>query len=196
MDGFHIFLLLFCVSSWVMQKRWDWQSTGSWLLCYNRWTNHFPDRDALMNLLSHFVNHRLVSSLCVLCLELFQFISFIYEYTHFLTHIQCLNILFFIYNLNQPSKRHFNLHSVKLGWEFDCSCWFCLSWLVPSPTLSLLPCPWPPPSSSDFLCVVLTVLLGGRVGVVQWYLFAEVELPCWGYTGQRMIFNQEPNVTL
>lgn len=41
-------------------------------------------------------------------------------------------------------------------------------------TLSLLSCPWPPPSSlEDFLCVVLRVALGGRVGTVQWYLFAE-----------------------
>lgn len=176
MDSFHIFLLLFCVSSWVMQRRWDWQSTGSWLLCYSRWTNHFPDRDALMNLLSHFVNHRLVSSSCVLCLELFQFIEFIYEYRHFFDMYPVPKytlIFFFIYSLKQPSKRPFNLCSVKLGWEFDCSGWFCLLWLVPSPTLSLLSCPWPPPSSSDFLCVVLTVLLGGRVGVVQWYLFAE-----------------------
>lgn len=64
--------------------------------------------------------------------------------------------------------------SVKLGWEFDCSCWFCLLQLVPSSTFSLLSCPWPPPSSSeDFLCVVLTVALSGRVSVVQWYLFVE-----------------------
>lgn len=60
--------------------------------------------------------------------------------------------------------------SVKLGWEFDCS---CLSWLVPSPTLSLLSCPCPLSSSEDVLCVMLTLVLGGRVSVVQCYLFAE-----------------------